>query len=199
MRVIKLVFIGLFAVLFMACTNNRENGETDTDGDLTTDEQVDSNDMDDMTSSTMTAEAMIDAKSGSDVDGTVSFKQMSNGDVMMTLSLTGLEAGTHAVHLHENGDCSADDGSSAGGHWNPTTEDHGKWGEDAHHLGDIGNLDVSDDGTANMTFTTDQWTLEAGAENSILNKAVVVHAKADDFTSQPSGAAGARIGCGVVQ
>lgn len=146
-----------------------------------------------------TATADLDAKSGSKVDGTINFKEMADGQVMLTLTATGLTPGVHAVHIHENGDCSADDGSSAGGHWNPTGEDHGKWGHDEHHLGDIGNLDVGDDGTANLTFTTDRWSLNATDSNSIINKAVIIHAGEDDFTSQPTGNAGGREACGVIQ
>jgi len=108
-------------------------------------------------------------------------------------------AGTHAVHIHENGDCSAPDASSAGGHWNPTGEDHGEWDVAPHHLGDIGNLEVGEDGEGSLSLSTDKWSMGTGADNDILGKAVIVHAAADDFTSQPTGAAGGRIGCGVIK
>lgn len=191
MKTIRLFSIAMMTLMLVACQNNKK--ET-TENDSVTETENTS-----QTTMAKTAEAVMNAKSGSDVDGTVSFKQMDNGDIMMTLSLTGVEPGRHAVHIHENGDCSADDGTSAGGHWNPTSEDHGEWGDGEHHLGDIGNFEVGDDGVATMTFTTDKWSMNDADTNNILGKSVIVHAKADDFTSQPSGAAGARIACGVIQ
>ena len=119
---------------------------------------------------------------------------------MYTVNLKGLEPGEHAIHIHEAGDCSSDDGKSAGGHWNPTDHDHGHLGVgDDYHLGDIGNLNAAEDGTVTLTGTTDKWSMKKGDENSILGHAVIVHAKADDFVSQPSGAAGTRIACGVIE
>lgn len=139
------------------------------------------------------------SKSGSDVSGTIMLKQ-SEDQVMMEVNLTGLTPGDHAIHIHENGDCSSDDGKSAGGHWNPTTDDHGKWGHDDHHMGDIGNLVANDDGVATLEFSTDKWCIGCDDETkNIIGKAFIVHASADDFESQPSGAAGARVACGVIE
>ena len=138
----------------------------------------------------------IESRSGSNVSGTVTFLQ-ENGEVTMTAEVTGLEEGMHAIHLHENADCSAEDGSSAGGHWNPTFEDHGEWGDSAgYHRGDIGNFDVNSNGKGSITFTTDEWCIGCEDEKkNILNKAVIIHEGVDDFTSQPSGNAGSRVGC----
>ncbi len=106
----------------------------------------------------------------------------------------------HAVHIHEFGDCTAKDATSAGGHWNPEGEDHGKLDHGDHfHLGDIGNVTANEDGIATLTGTTDKWSMVEGVSNSIIGKSVVVHEHADDFTSQPSGAAGGRIGCGIIE
>lgn len=142
----------------------------------------------------------MEPRSGSNVSGTVTFVQ-ENGQVTMTAELSGLEEGMHAIHLHENADCSAEDGTSAGGHWNPTFEDHGEWGDTGgYHRGDIGNFDVNSNGEGSITFTTDKWCI--GCEDdkmNILNKAVIVHAGADDFVSQPSGNAGARVGCAEIK
>jgi Cu-Zn family superoxide dismutase len=110
-----------------------------------------------------------------------------------------VEPGPHAVHIHETGDCSAEDGSSAGGHWNPTGEEHGKWGEHPFHLGDIGNIEVGEDGTGSITLSTDLWSIGDSSDHDVVGKSIVVHAGADDFKSQPSGAAGERIGCGVIE
>jgi Cu-Zn family superoxide dismutase len=107
--------------------------------------------------------------------------------------------GEHAVHIHEHGDCSAADGTSAGGHWNPTGEAHGKWGVAPFHLGDIGNITIDEDGTGSLSLTTDLWSMGTGMDNDILDRAVIVHADADDFETQPTGAAGDRIGCGVIR
>lgn len=142
----------------------------------------------------------MEPRSGSNVSGTVTFVE-DNGEVTMTAQLTGLEEGTHAIHLHENADCSAEDATSAGGHWNPTFEDHGEWGDpDGYHRGDIGNFEADAAGNATVTFSTDQWCIGCEDENeNILNKAVIVHAGADDYTSQPSGDAGSRIGCAEIR
>lgn len=141
----------------------------------------------------------VDPKSNSNVSGTIVFTQIS-GRVYMEAELQGLTPGTHAIHLHEKADCSADDGTSTGGHWNPTFEPHGAWGDEAgYHKGDIGNFKVGDDGLGSISFDTDQWCI--GCEDqtkNILGKAVIVHQGADDFVSQPSGAAGARISCAAV-
>ena len=142
----------------------------------------------------------IESRSGSNVSGTVTFQQ-ENDEVTMTAEVSGLEEGMHAIHIHENADCSAEDGTSAGGHWNPTFEDHGEWGDTGgYHRGDIGNFDVNSNGKGSITFTTDEWCI--GCEDdkkNILNKAVIIHAGVDDFTSQPSGNAGTRVGCAEIK
>lgn len=139
------------------------------------------------------------SKSGSNVTGTIVLTQ-GEKEVTMVASFTGFTPGEHAIHIHENGDCSSDDGKSAGGHWNPTTEDHGKWGDHDHHMGDIGNLVANEEGGATLTFSTDKWCIGCDDETkNVLGKAFIVHASADDFESQPSGAAGAREACGVIQ
>jgi Cu-Zn family superoxide dismutase len=143
-------------------------------------------------------DTVLKSKSGSELTGIAMFIQDSAG-VSLQLNVENSPPGEHAVHIHEIGDCSADDASSAGGHWNPTAEDHGQWGEAPHHLGDIGNITVGEDGMGALSLTTDRWTLGGGADNDIYGKAIIVHADPDDFTSQPTGAAGGRIGCAVIQ
>ena len=144
------------------------------------------------------AVAAIASKSDSHVTGTASFAQ-AGGKVVLTLSIEGAEPGLHAVHLHEKGDCTAPDGTSAGGHWNPTHENHGKWGTAPFHRGDIGVFEVGADGKGTLTLSTDLWTIGGAPETDILGKAVIIHAKTDDFTTQPTGNAGGRVGCGVVE
>ena len=143
------------------------------------------------------AHAMIDALGDSGITGIAVFTQ--NGDqITLTAEIQGASPGPHGFHIHANGDCSSPDGKSAGGHWNPTDVAHGKWGEDAFHLGDIGNISVGEDGTGRITLTTDLWEIGTGSDIDVVGKGIIVHADADDFVSQPSGAAGARIGCGVI-
>ena len=118
--------------------------------------------------------------------------------ITLTLVIEELPPGVYAVHIRENGDCSSPDGKSAGGHWNPTHTAHGKWGEGEFHLGDIGNITVGEDGVGAIELTTDLWEMDTGSDRDVIGKSIIVHAGADDFTSQPSGNAGARIGCGVI-
>lgn len=143
----------------------------------------------------------LEAKSESQVNGQVTFKE-DNGTVTMTAMMSGLEPGKHAIHLHETADCSSADGKSTGGHWNPTSQPHGKWGvETGYHKGDIGNFTADDKGNGLIQFSTDEWCIGCDDESkNILGKAVIVHAGEDDLTSQPSGAAGARISCaGIIE
>mgnify|MGYP001545787389 FL=1 len=143
----------------------------------------------------------MEPKSNSNVEGEFSFTE-ENGQITMVASFSGLSPGEHAIHIHEKADCSSEVGKSTGGHWNPTMEPHGKWGvAEGFHKGDIGNFEADENGNGSITFTTDQWCL--GCEDdtkNVIGKAVIVHQGVDDFTSQPSGAAGARISCtGIIQ
>ena len=114
--------------------------------------------------------------------------------------IEGLEPGEHAIHIHEKADCSSPDGKSTGGHWNPTAQPHGEWGNaTGYHKGDIGNLVADKDGYAVVNFATDEWCLGCGDPNKdIIGKAIIVHAGTDDFTTQPTGAAGGRVSCGGI-
>lgn len=147
-----------------------------------------------------TAKATMEPASGSNVSGEVTFTARDNGKVHIELKVENLPPGEHAVHLHENGDCSAADASSAGGHWNPTMKPHGKRGDGtAFHKGDIDNMKVGDDGKGTLTMTVDGWSIGGPDSTNIVGKSVIIHEKADDFTSQPSGNAGGRISCGVIK
>ncbi|RDK87106.1 superoxide dismutase family protein [Marinirhabdus gelatinilytica] len=141
----------------------------------------------------------LDSKSNSNATGKVQFTE-TGGNVKMVAEISGLEPGTHAIHIHEEADCSAADATSSGGHWNPTFEDHGKWGDaDGYHKGDIGNFEADSDGNGSITMTTNEWCIGCDDDTkNIIGKAIIVHKGADDFTSQPSGAAGARVSCGGI-
>ena len=142
--------------------------------------------------------AAIEARSGSTVKGEAAFN-VSSGKVTMTVTVTGLTPGPHAIHLHEKGDCSDPEAKSAGAHWNPTNAQHGRWGEGSFHRGDIGNLVANAAGEATLTFATDLWTIGGDAGTDVIGRSVVIHDKADDFQTQPTGNAGGRIGCGVIR
>ncbi len=141
--------------------------------------------------------AKIEAASGSTVHGTVWFSQRKNV-VTIRAHIEGLTPGLHGFHIHETGDCSAPDAKSAGGHFNPTGKNHGKPDAEDHHAGDLGNIAANGKGIAEKELGSTDITLGEG-DNSIAGKAVVIHADRDDMTSQPSGNAGARVGCGVIE
>lgn len=132
---------------------------------------------------------------GNNVRGLVTFTQVEGG-IRVVADLEGLTPGTHGFHIHEYGDCSSADGMSAGGHFNPKGVQH--CGPDCamRHVGDLGNLKADADGKAHVDRVDTQLKFKGVA--SIIGRSVIVHAKADDLTSQPSGNAGARVACGVV-
>jgi Cu-Zn family superoxide dismutase len=176
LKIKKQIALSLIALAFIGCSKSEDSVET------------------------KSAIATITAKNSSNAGGTLSFSE-TNGIVNMTISLSGLTPGNqNAIHIHAIGDCSADDGSSAGGHWNPTNVYHGVWeGGAPYHLGDIGNLVADANGNASFTRETDLWCIDCADENkNIIGKALILHAGFDDFSSQPSGNAGARIGCGEI-
>ena len=150
------------------------------------------------TSTASSATVNLASASGSLVSGKLSMVPMGDG-VHITGQVGGLGAGqTHAIHVHEKGDCSAVDASSAGGHFNPTGSAHGRAGTPVHHAGDMDNLTANAEGVADVDIHLSGVTLGGGAANDIAGRAVIVHAAPDDYTSQPSGNAGARVACGVI-
>ena len=149
--------------------------------------------------------AKIAPASGSKVSGVVRIVDTGVGNdgpgqVEVEAELTGLPPGDHGFHIHEKGDCSAPDATSAGGHFNPASAAHGDPTTTApHHLGDLGNLHADADGKATKRITIPHTTIFGYEGNSILGRAVIVHADPDDLKTQPTGGAGARIGCGVIE
>jgi len=142
------------------------------------------------------ASATLAATAGSKATGTVAFTP--NGDRVRVLAkVTGLAPGAHGFHIHENGDCSAPDGMSAGGHFNPTGKAHGNPAAGEHHGGDMPMLEADASGNATLDVTLDTVTLGTDA-NSVVGRAVIVHKDADDFKTQPTGNSGARVACGVI-
>lgn len=145
-----------------------------------------------------TVSLKFESKSGSKATGDATFKEKS-GKVTFTAKLTGLKPGVHAIHIHEKADCSAADASSAGGHWNPTFKKHGKWGSAEYHKGDIGNFTTDEFGNGTISLTTDQWCIGCGdTTKDILGKGLIVHERADDYITQPTGDAGGRVACSAI-
>ncbi len=144
-----------------------------------------------------TASANLESRSGSTVTGTATFTE-EDGKVTVKLDVSGATPGKHGAHIHENGDCSAPDATSAGGHWNPSGVNHGAPEASPHHAGDLGNLTVGEDGKGTLTLSSAEWQLDTGAANDVLGKAVVIHADEDDLTTQPAGNSGGRVACGVI-
>jgi len=136
---------------------------------------------------------------GHAVAGTLSLSAAAQG-VHITGRLEGAAAGgTHGFHVHEVGDCSAPDGSSAGAHFNPDGHAHGHPGEGEHHAGDMPNVVADEHGVIAVDLIAPGLTLGDGGARDIAGRALVLHASADDYATQPSGNSGARIACGVIR
>lgn len=125
---------------------------------------------------------------------------MEGGVLRLSGQLTGLTPNSaHGFHIHEKGDCSAPDASSAGAHFNPSEHQHGKPDGSAHHAGDLFNVDSDAQGNAVVDVRSTGITLGDGGTNDVIGKSVVVHANPDDYQTQPSGNSGDRIACGVIE
>jgi Cu-Zn family superoxide dismutase len=143
-----------------------------------------------------TAVAVLTAAPDSSASGTVRFEELKDG-IEVRVNLKGLEPGPHGFHIHEKGDCSTPDFTSAGDHFNPEFAAHGDRTDSARHVGDLGNLIADSQGNVELSFIDDRLALRG--EHSIVGRAVIVHFQADDLLSQPSGNAGARVACGVIE
>ena len=194
MKRTRFTFLLLASLAIVGCKNENkeENVEDSLETEVIEEEQVEEE--------AKKIQVTLESKSGSDLSGNAVFTE-ENGEVTMTAIIDGLPEGMHAIHLHESADCSAEDASSAGGHWNPTFEKHGKWGDpNGYHKGDIGNFKVDANGNGTITMTTDQWCIGCDDDKkNIIGKAVIVHDGTDDYESQPAGNSGTRIGCGVIK
>lgn len=150
------------------------------------------------------ASATLASKSGSTVTGKATFT-VSNKLVKLVLEVSGAEPGQRGVHIHQNPDCTAVDGTSAGGHWNPSNHNHGSGAPDAgaiSHLGDLGNITIADDGKGTLEISKPEWTLGDGATTDVIGHSVIVHKNTDDLVTNNSdagpGMSGARQACGVI-
>ena len=145
------------------------------------------------------AVAELKPTQGNTVTGTVRFTQQ-DGKLQIDAEIKGLAPGVHGFHLHEKGDCSAPDGTSAGGHFNPAGHQHGAPTASVRHGGDFGNItaDASGNASLHLTVPSSDISLDAGAAGNVVGRGVIVHADPDDFVTQPTGNAGKRLACGVV-
>lgn len=143
------------------------------------------------------AQAVLKSAAGAKIKGIIHFTE-EDGKMKIETLVDGLKAGPHGFHIHETGDCSKADFTSAGGHFNPTHGEHGSMSSAKKHVGDLGNLIANNKKKANTTIIVEGMTMKPGAD-SIIGKAVVIHKDKDDLKSQPAGNSGARIACGVIE
>lgn len=151
------------------------------------------------TMATPLATAQLQPTEGSSVAGTISFT-LVDGLLRASGDISGLKPGSeHGFHIHEKGDCSAPDGSSAGGHFNPASAEHGSIDAASHHGGDMPNLVVDAQGNAHVDGpVSSNVNAGKGDDFDIIGRGLIVHADPDDYTSQPTGNAGARLACAVI-
>ncbi len=132
---------------------------------------------------------------GNSVTGEVIFTAVNDG-VRVVANIQGLTPGDHGFHVHEFGDCSAPDASSAGAHFNPTNKHHGSPESEDRHVGDLGNITADENGKGH--YDRVDKIIKLNGQNNIVGRSVIVHANADDFVTQPAGNAGAKVACGVI-
>lgn len=159
-----------------ACTKNVEKEMTEMDDDAAYTELV----------------ATVMPVNDSDVAGSVTFTETEDG-IRIQGDFTGLAEGKHGFHIHQFGDCRAADGTSAGGHFNPADDKHGAPTDMDRHMGDLGNIVADANGSASLDYVDTTVNLE-----QIVGRGVIIHAGEDDLTTQPTGAAGSRMACGVI-
>lgn len=194
-----LLICGMFATsLLMSCGNTSNNNNDDVTGGDSATSVTESSVPTEMEGTLVaTANLMSTADSTQSV-GSAKFYQLQNNAIRLDIMIDYKERADSnvAVHFHEHGDC-GNKGDNTHGHWNPTNEKHGEWGGASYHLGDIGNILLDGNGHGTKSVTTDKWSI-TGGDNDIIGKGIIVHGGTDDYTSQPTGNSGPRIGCGVI-
>lgn len=143
------------------------------------------------------ASAQLGPTKGSITTGSVTFRTIGS-KVLVSVEVRGLKANAeHGFHIHEKGDCSSGDGMSTGGHFNPSTQAHGAHGTGSHHAGDLPSLMADANGVAKLTFESTTITVGTEATN-IIGRGLIVHKDPDDYKTQPTGNAGPRLACAVI-
>lgn len=200
-RWLTLILVVMVALVISACSD-QENEDT-TDGIQDTAEHADEDSGDSLEENDSEKDEInVDLQ---DADGSeVAEATLTSVDDGVEVQLTGegfASASEHAFHIHEKGVCEPEDFKSAGGHYNPMDTNHGKEDPDGPHAGDFDNIEADEDGKVDVTFVTDQISLDEEAENTVFTEdgtSFVIHEGADDYKSQPSGDAGDRMACGVI-
>ena len=178
----KLRFLSLIILpfAFMACDTNDVTTEPANGNQVQHDQLI----------------AVMHPTEGNEAQGIITFTREGDG-VRVQGTISGLDANSrHGFHIHEFGDCSADDGTSAGDHFAPEEMPHGAPTDEERHMGDMGNVETNEDGEAQINYVDPMMEIEG--ENTILGRGVIVHAEEDDLQTQPTGDAGGRLGCGVI-
>jgi len=135
---------------------------------------------------------------GSEVRGFVTFTSARRGKAVLVAGrITGLSPGLHGIHVHEKGNCTAHDASSAGPHFNPGSHEHAGPQDAKRHAGDLGNVTADVNGVAEFGFEVEGLSLGIDVA-SIIGRSLIVHASADDLRTQPSGDSGSRLACGLI-
>lgn len=151
---------------------------------------------------TREAEVELDSAEGSEIEGKATLQEHVRG-VKITLKVNDAPTGAKGVHIHQKGDCSDIPGQSMGGHFSPSAEKHALPAEQTnggHHMGDMGNIQVSNDGNGTLEFVIENASLREGDPNSLIGRALVVHEGTDHGEAkQPSGGSGKPIACGVIE
>jgi len=143
------------------------------------------------------ATAQLASTTGNTVSGLVTFTQEGDA-VRVAGQISGLAPNTeHGFHIHEKGDCSSGDGMSAGGHFNPSGQQHGAHDQAMHHAGDLASLKADGNGVAKFSYTSTTIRVGGGATD-VIGHGLIVHRDADDFKTQPTGNSGARVACAVI-
>ncbi|OIN99877.1 MAG: hypothetical protein AUJ49_10400 [Desulfovibrionaceae bacterium CG1_02_65_16] len=143
------------------------------------------------------AEATLSPTRGNKAAGLMTFRTQA-GELLIQGTLSGLTPGAHGLHIHEGGDCGGPGARNAGGHFNPTGARHGSPGSPSHHAGDLPMLTAGADGTARFQARMGGLSLEDGPAG-VIGRTIVVTARPDDFTTQPTGNSGPAVACGVIR
>ena len=150
-----------------------------------------------MSPSGPSATANLQPTKGNNASGTATFTQAGNG-VRVVADVRGLNPGQeHGFHIHEVGDCSSGDGMSTKGHFNPQNKPHAHYSTPERHAGDMPALRADANGNAHLDTVLDVMTVNPGP-TSIVGRGLIVHAGSDDYKTQPTGNAGARVACGII-
>ena len=191
-RILKLIAPALAVALLAGCESDQNDHGADAKRMATDGEKV-------AVAKVSPSRAATTQPSWGKATGTVTFTAQEDGKVKVAIDLQGVPAGAHGFHIHENGDLSADDLTSAGGHFNPDKHPHAGPDAPKRHAGDLGNVDADKSGKVKKEMTTSGISIGSGAANDIVGKAVILHVKADDLKSQPTGDAGGRIAGGLIE